>query len=119
MILAFEIGGLTKWVTGPNFVLVLSGPSSPPDCMNLALTVIRALSVPVLLGFVYRYLIRPWRRESFIDYVRGQGADRAGPGPDPAVLAPAPGAGYLDTSGHLLYPPGANPPQLITFKTEN
>lgn len=63
VILVFEIWVLAKWVTGPNFVPVPSGPSTPPGWMKLTLIVLQALSIPVLLGFVYRFLIRPWRRD--------------------------------------------------------
>ena len=63
VILAFEIWVLASWVTGPNFVPVPVGPSPPPTWMKIVLTVLQAASIPVLLGFAYWFLVRPWRRE--------------------------------------------------------
>ena len=52
-----------RWVSGPYFVRVPSGPTDPPTFMKVMLT-INAISMVVLLPTaIWWFLIRPWRRE--------------------------------------------------------
>jgi hypothetical protein len=52
-----------RWVSGPYFVRVPSGPTDPPTFMKVMLTV-NAISMVVLLPTaIWWFLIRPWRRE--------------------------------------------------------
>lgn len=57
---AFLLG---RWVTGPDFTPVDSGPDVPPAWMRTALVAGQALFVAGALYFLYRFLVLPWRRE--------------------------------------------------------
>ncbi|MHB8690067.1 MAG: spirocyclase AveC family protein [Solirubrobacteraceae bacterium] len=61
--LAFIAFVLIKWVTGPWFRTVPSGPSVPPTWMKAALIFWQAFAVVGTFGLLYVLLIRPWRRE--------------------------------------------------------
>lgn len=61
--LTFILFVLVKWVTGPYFKTVPSGPSEPPTWMEVALTVWQVVGVFVALGFLYGVVVRPWRRD--------------------------------------------------------
>lgn len=61
--LAFIVFVLAKWVTGPYFKEVPSGPSDPPTWMSTVLTTWQFVGVFVALGFLYWFVVRPWRRD--------------------------------------------------------
>jgi hypothetical protein len=63
VLLAFETYVVTKWVTGPNFKPVPSGPSDPPGWMKAVLNTVQYGGVVVMLVLFYVLIIRPWRRE--------------------------------------------------------
>jgi len=63
MALAFIAFVLIKWVTGPYFKTVPSGPSEPPTWMEIALTTWQIAGVFVAVAFLYWFVIRPWRRD--------------------------------------------------------
>jgi hypothetical protein len=54
---------LGRWVTGPEFKSVPSGPSVPPTWMKVSLIFWQAFAVVGTLALIYLYLWRPWRRE--------------------------------------------------------
>jgi hypothetical protein len=63
VIVAFELYVWIRWLTGPYFKAVPSGPSSPPAAMKVILSVWTGV---ICAGFpvsIYFFLIRPWRRE--------------------------------------------------------
>jgi Spirocyclase AveC-like len=66
--LAFAIYVMVSWVTGPYFEHVESGPSVPPLWMRVILISWQAIGIPVGLGIIYWFLIRPWRRERRITF---------------------------------------------------
>lgn len=59
---------VVKWVTGPNFARVTTGPDQPPGWMKAVLTgsqiVIPIAAVAVILWF----LVRPWRRNGVVSF---------------------------------------------------
>ena len=62
-ILAVQLYVWAKWVTGPYFVRVPSGPSDPPTLMKIVLVTWTSV---ICLGFpvgLYYFIIKPWRRE--------------------------------------------------------
>lgn len=61
--LVFILFVVIKWVAGPYFKKVPSGPDEPPTWMNVALTIWQIVGVVVALGFLYWFVIRPWRRD--------------------------------------------------------
>jgi len=61
--LAFIAFVVIKWVTGPYFKAVPSGPSEPPTWMDVALTTWQIVGVVVALSCLYWFVIRPWRRD--------------------------------------------------------
>lgn len=63
IMLAFQLFVWTRWILGPNFERVPSGPSKPPHWMKVVLNTWQAVGIPVLLLLFYWFLIRPWRRE--------------------------------------------------------
>ena len=62
-VLVFLAYVLIAWVAGPYFERVPQGPSDPPTWMHVELIGWQALSIPVALYLIYRFVIRPWRRE--------------------------------------------------------
>ncbi len=52
-----------KWVTGPHFTPVPTGPSDPPMFMKVALISWGVIAVPLSIGVFYATVIRPWLRE--------------------------------------------------------
>jgi len=66
--LAFEVYVLADWIAGPYFKTVPSGPSVPPTWMQAILIGWQALGIPVALALIYRFLIRPWRRERQVTF---------------------------------------------------
>jgi len=63
VLVAAEATVLLKWVTGPNFQRVPTGPDQPPGWMRAVLDVSQLAAVGVALLVVYRLLIRPWIRD--------------------------------------------------------
>jgi Spirocyclase AveC-like len=64
--LTFELYVLVKWVAGPYFKRVPSGPNQPPTWMKIELVACMAISVPLAIFLLYWFLVRPWRREGQI-----------------------------------------------------
>jgi hypothetical protein len=64
--LAFEIFVMTKWVTGPSFKQVPSGPSVPPTWMKVVLITGQIAAPLGALLMLYRTLVRPWIRERLV-----------------------------------------------------
>jgi hypothetical protein len=63
---AFIAFVLIRWVTGPYFEHVAAGPDSAPTFMTVNLIVWQVVSIPAALALIYRFVIRPWRRERAI-----------------------------------------------------
>jgi len=63
LVVAFEIWVLLRWVTGPFYKPVPSGPSIPPTWMKVILTAWQVGSIPATLGLVGWFVVRPWIRE--------------------------------------------------------
>ncbi|MHB8691537.1 MAG: spirocyclase AveC family protein [Solirubrobacteraceae bacterium] len=63
VVLAAETYILIRWVTGPHFKAVPSGPSTPPGWMKVVLILGQTIEWPIAVGVIYFTLIRPWRRE--------------------------------------------------------
>src|SRR5581483_11435077 len=63
VIVAFMAYVIIRWVTGPYFHSVGTGPSPVPDWMKVTITSATVLGF-VAVGFcVYFVIVRPWRRE--------------------------------------------------------
>src|SRR4051794_1069660 len=62
-VLVFLAYVLIAWVAGPYFERVPQGPSDPPTWMHVELIGWQVLSIPAALYLIYRFVIRPWRRE--------------------------------------------------------
>src|SRR6266571_4158077 len=54
---------LVRWVTGPFFKPVPSGPSDPPTLMKVNMIFWEVISIPCALALIYRLAIMPWIRE--------------------------------------------------------
>jgi hypothetical protein len=63
LIIAFEVFVYTRWITGPRFERVNSGPDSPPDWMKFVLNAGQVASVLAGLGCLYWFVYRPYRRD--------------------------------------------------------
>jgi hypothetical protein len=63
LILAFEFYVLGRWIAGPNFRRVPTGPSTPPTCMRDVLSGWQVSTIPLLVFFFGWFLVRPWLRE--------------------------------------------------------
>jgi hypothetical protein len=62
-LLVFEAYVVVKWVSGPYFQQVHSGPTSPPSWMKFAVNTVQ-IAVPVgCVVWTYWFLWRPWKRE--------------------------------------------------------
>ena len=59
LILAFIAYVLIDWVSGPFFQQVPTGPTDPPTYMKVAIIFFQAVSMPVALGLIYWFAIRP------------------------------------------------------------
>ncbi|MBF6220544.1 spirocyclase AveC family protein [Nocardia abscessus] len=63
LILAFQVYVWIRWVSGPFFVRVPTGPSDPPTWMK---TILITWTAVILAGWpigIYYFIVRPWRRE--------------------------------------------------------
>ncbi len=63
VIVAFEVFVLIRWVSGPFFERVPTGPSDPPTLMKGILLTWQIASIPTTLALTYWFVIRPWRRD--------------------------------------------------------
>lgn len=59
---------LVKWVAGPNFVEVTSGPTVPPTWMKVAILTAQVLSTAMVAVLVYRFVVQLFRRERRIPF---------------------------------------------------
>ena len=59
--LVFQAYLMIRWVSGPYFKRVPSGPSVPPAWMRVALISGEIISPLIAAGCIYRLLVRPWR----------------------------------------------------------
>jgi hypothetical protein len=66
LIVAFICYVLARWVTGPWFRTVPTGPSAPPAWMRATLIFWQAFAVLGTFALLYVYLIRPWRRDRLV-----------------------------------------------------
>lgn len=62
VLVTFELYLLAKWVSGPYFETVPSGPSVPPAWMKVAINTAQVLMPLLMLLFFYVLLVRPWWR---------------------------------------------------------
>jgi Spirocyclase AveC-like len=62
-ILAFQLYVWIRWMTGPYFKRVPTGPSDPPTLMKVVLLTWTAVIVLGLPVGIYYFIVRPWRRE--------------------------------------------------------
>lgn len=62
LFVAFWAYVLIKWVTGPRFEQVPSGPSEPPTWMEVIFVTWQVAAVPVVGTLLYFFVVRPWRR---------------------------------------------------------
>lgn len=60
---AFEAYILLTWVSGPGFVPVRTGPTEVPTWMKVVAIAAQTIFVVTAATFIYRLVIRPWRRE--------------------------------------------------------
>ena len=60
---AFIAYVLIDWVSGPFFENVPGGPSDPPTFMQINIVFWQVISIPVALYVIYRFVVRPLRRE--------------------------------------------------------
>ena len=65
---AFELYLLGKWVAGPEFVRVPTGPSTPPTWMKVAINVSQVLGVLVVVCLLYWLVARPWFKNRQITF---------------------------------------------------
>ena len=63
LIIAFEAYVLIRWVSGPYFKRVPSGPTAEPSWMHTAETAWEVAGIIVTVAIVYWFVIRPWRRD--------------------------------------------------------
>lgn len=64
--LAFQAYLMVKWISGPYFEHVPSGPSVPPTWMKIALVTGQVVSPLIALILIYRLLVRPWMTKRVI-----------------------------------------------------
>jgi len=57
---------LIRWVSGPYFKSVPTGPIEPPAWMSLLFTAWQAAAIPLVAVAVYFLVIRPWRRRGTV-----------------------------------------------------
>jgi len=63
VILAFIAYVLIKWVTGPFFQRVPTGPTEPPTFMKVAMVFFQAVSIPIGIGLIGWFVVRPIIRQ--------------------------------------------------------
>ena len=62
-VLVFQAIVLTRWATGPYFERVDPGPTPLPGWMKVALVVLQVVLPIAGLAVLYRFVVKPWRRE--------------------------------------------------------
>jgi hypothetical protein len=65
-VVVFEVWVLWRWVSGPFFERVPTGPSDPPTWMKVGLTAWQIGSIPATLSLVGWFVVRPWIRDRHI-----------------------------------------------------
>src|SRR5271167_2047879 len=63
LILAFIAYVLIDWATGPFFERVPTGPMDPPGFMKVAMVFFQAASIPVGIGLICWFVVRPIIRQ--------------------------------------------------------
>ena len=63
LVIGFWLFVLTRWVTGPRFERVSSGPDSPPQWMKVVLNTWQVAGIMALAFCLYWFVLRPWRRD--------------------------------------------------------
>ena len=66
VILAVELWIVVKWVIGPDFARVPGGPDELPGWMRITLIASQVLLPVLAAGFLYWFVVRPWRRERHV-----------------------------------------------------
>src|SRR5262249_19384754 len=61
LVVAIEIVVLTRWVAGPLFHTVPTGPTPVPTFMKVAIIFFEVSCLPAALACLYFLVIRPWR----------------------------------------------------------
>lgn len=69
LLLAGEVYLVVKWVTGPYFAHVSTGPSVPPTWMKIAINSVEVVSVLGFLVWMYVFLVRPWRQSRQVTFM--------------------------------------------------
>jgi Spirocyclase AveC-like len=59
----FEVYIFIRWVTGPNFQEVTSGPSVPPGWMAIGIRAVEIIGPIGGLILIWKFVIAPWRRD--------------------------------------------------------
>lgn len=63
LVLALQLYVWIRWITGPYFERVPTGPSDPPTFMKVILITWTAVTIAGLPVGIYYFIVRPWRRE--------------------------------------------------------
>jgi hypothetical protein len=63
LVLCFIAFVFIRWMTGPFFETVPSGPSDPPTWMKVGLVAMQIVVPAAALFILYRFAYRPWRRD--------------------------------------------------------
>jgi multisubunit Na+/H+ antiporter MnhF subunit len=63
VVFVFEAYVVVRWVTGPYFKQVPSGPSVPPTWMKVVLISLQVVLPIAAAAMVYRVIVRPWRSQ--------------------------------------------------------
>jgi len=62
-IFAFITYVMVRWITGPNFRSIPTGPTPVPGFMKVAIITFEVITPAAALAIFYWALVRPWRRE--------------------------------------------------------
>jgi Spirocyclase AveC-like len=68
LVLAFQAYVWIRWISGPLFKRVPTGPSDPPTYMKVSMIGLEILCPLIACLVFYRLVIMPWRRERTIGY---------------------------------------------------
>ena len=63
LIITFQVAIWAKWITGPRFERVPSGPSSPPEWMKVVLNTWQVTGTIAAVILLYWLVVLPWRRQ--------------------------------------------------------
>jgi hypothetical protein len=64
----FEVCILVRWVSGPGFKAVATGPTDVPTWMKVAIVTAEVMFTGAGIVFFYWFLVRPWRRERKVSF---------------------------------------------------